>query len=138
MRIARDRLNGFTLIELILVMVILVILASIMVPGVSRYRDRANLAKVRTDVKNLETCLGAFQIDCGRFPTNDEGLGVLVNDPGIPNWDGPYVKLVPSDPWGTPYVYQAPGPHFPKSFDLSSIGADKSAGTEDDLGNWQS
>ena len=133
----RIRARAFTLIELLLVTVILVVLASVVVPQFARRPDDARRAVAKVDIKMLETALAAFQIDCGRFPTNDEGLAVLVKNPGLDGWRGPYVKLVPNDPWGTPYIYQAPGTNLPDSFDLYSLGRDKQEGN-DDIANWQS
>lgn len=138
MKVRRTLRRGFTLIELLLVMVILVILSAIVVPQVAKQGNRARITKTKTDLTMYESALAAFQIDVGRFPSNEEGLSVLLNNPGAPNWDGPYVKLIATDPWGAPYVYQAPGTHFPSSFDLYSRGPDQNEGSEDDIANWQS
>lgn len=129
--------RAFTLIELLLVMVILVVLASVVTVQITQYRDKANLAKTKTDLHQLGTALTAFQIDCGQFPKDEEGLNALANDPGMSNWNGPYINVVPTDGWGSPYIYHAPGEHLPKSFDLYSAGPDKREGNEDDIANWQ-
>jgi general secretion pathway protein G len=133
----RHRAGAFTLIELLLVMVILVVLASIVTVGWTKQRARADFTKAKTDIANYSTALDAFQITCGRFPTDEEGLNALTTNPGLPGWTGPYVKIIELDPWGDNYVYQAPGTHFPDSYDLHSAGPDKHDGDEDDIGNWQ-
>lgn len=130
--------RAFTLIELLLVMVILVVLAAIAGVNYGKYANRARVTKVKADLHQLGTALSAFQIDCGRLPTTDEGLGALASNPGASQWTGPYMDIIPRDPWDTPYVYQAPGEHLPHSFDLHSVGPDKQDGNEDDIGNWQS
>src|SRR4051794_12078399 len=101
MRIVR---RAFTLIELLLVMVILIILASIVVPKMSGYSERARKSKAVTEVGSFKTALQAFEIDCGRFPTSDEGLRALVQQPpGVQNWkQGGYIDDVPNDPWNHP------------------------------------
>jgi general secretion pathway protein G len=128
---------GFTLIELMLVMVILVILASLVTPMLAKHSVKAKIAAAKVDLRTYSTALNAFQMDCGRFPSNDEGLDALVNAPSdVAGWDGPYVEVLRSDPWGNVYIYQAPGTHFPTAFDLHSMGPDKI--TEgDDIANWQ-
>ena len=138
MSMKRNARSAFTLIELLLVMVILVVLASVVVPQFAKRRRQADITKATTDIKSLETAVSAFEIDCGRFPTNEEGLAVLVNNPNQNGWHGPYVKLLQNDPWGTPYFYEAPGTHLPDSFDLSSYGPDQHEGSDDDIVNWRS
>ena len=129
--------KGFTLIELLLVMVILVVLAAVVVPKFTSRSEQARFTAAKTDISNLETALDAFEVDCGRFPTGDEGLRVLVEQPGnVQNWRGPYIKRgVPSDPWNNPYVYRFPGAHNPSGYDLSSMGPDGREGN-DDVTNW--
>jgi general secretion pathway protein G len=135
-RIGRN-FSGFTLIELLLVMVILVVLSSVVVPMFTRRGTDAKNAAAKTDIHTFEAALQAFEVDCGRFPTNEEGLAALVVAPkDAGGWKGPYVKLVPNDPWGNPYVYIAPGTHLPDSFDLYCLGEDKREGN-DDVVNWQ-
>jgi general secretion pathway protein G len=132
------RRSGFTLIELLLVMVILVVLAAVVVPKFTARGKQAQVTAATTDVTSLETALDAFEIDNGRYPSSEEGLQALVNNPsGLPNWRGPYVKSVPNDPWGQPYVYQLPGSHNPNSYDLLSYGPDKQEGGVDDITNWK-
>ncbi len=137
-KIRRIRLaSGFTLIELLLVLVILTVLAAVVVPKFTNRSEQARVTAARTDIANLEVALDAYEIDCGRFPSSEEGLAALVVQPGSArNWKGPYVKRgVPSDPWGNPYVYRYPGQHNPNGYDLHSTGPDGREGT-DDIDNW--
>jgi general secretion pathway protein G len=133
---AADRV-GFTLIELLLVLVILTVLAAVVVPKFSSRPEQARIAAARADLATLDNVLSTFQIDTGRFPTNEEGLGALVQQPsGVRNWNGPYVKRgIPKDPWGNPYVYQYPGQHNGADPDLHSLGPDGREGN-DDIDNW--
>jgi general secretion pathway protein G len=132
----RGARRAFTLIELLLVMVILVVLASVVVPKFTSRSEQARLTAAKTDLTNLETALDAFEIDNGRYPTTEEGLSALVVAPSdATGWHGPYIKLVPNDPWGTPYNYQYPGAHQQSGFDLYSYGPDKREGN-DDITNW--
>src|SRR4051812_20511111 len=133
----RHRHNAFTLIELLLVMVILVVLAAVVVPKFTSRSEQARVTAAKTDLTNLETALDAFEIDNGRYPSSDEGLGALAQAPSdlTASWHGPYIKSVPNDPWGMPYVYVYPGSHQQNGFDLYSYGPDKREGN-DDLVNW--
>jgi general secretion pathway protein G len=132
--------GAFTLIELLLVMVILVTLATLVVP---RFAGRAESTKKQAaavDIKsNIRVALGMFETDCGRYPTTAEGLAALVNQPqNAPNWQGPYFEnsIMPKDPWGNPYIYECPGQHNIKGYDLSSCGPDGQPGGGDDIDNW--
>lgn len=133
----RSNASAFTLIELLLVMVILVVLAAVVVPKFTSRSEQARFTAARTDLANLETSLDAFEIDNGRFPTADEGLSALVQAPSDlqSTWHGPYIKSVPTDPWGMPYVYVYPGSHTQSGYDLYSTGQDRREGN-DDLVNW--
>lgn len=135
------RTAGFSLIELLLVLVIMAILASVVATRFTGSSERARVTAAKTDIASLETALDAFEIDTGRYPTAEEGLSALVTQPsGIPadSWHGPYLKHggIPKDPWGNAYVYQQPGTHNTNSYDLSSGGADGTPGTDDDVTNW--
>ena len=126
--------RGFTLIELLLVMVILVVLAGIAVPI---YIGRAETAKkdaAKADINMISSALDLFETDCTRFPTNEEGVGALMQQPsGVTGWHGPYLKKEPIDPWKNPYNYSYPGTRNPASYDLSSSGPDGRPGTDDDI-----
>jgi general secretion pathway protein G len=134
----RGRRNAFTLIELLLVMVILVILASIVVPKMTGYSERARKTKAVTEIESFKSALKMFEIDCGRFPTSEEGLQALTHQPnGVQGWkQGGYMDDIPNDPWGNPYQYRSPGQHNPDGFDVFSMGPDGHEGGTDDIGNW--
>jgi general secretion pathway protein G len=89
------------------------------------------------DLLALETALDAFEIDNGRYPTAAEGLGALIQRPATAaGWHGPYIRMLPADPWGQPYHYVYPGIHLRNGFDLWSTGPDQTDGTTDDIKNW--
>ena len=129
--------SAFSLIELLLVMVILVVLAAVVVPKFTGRSEQAREAAAKADIARLGLQLDAFEIDTGRFPNNSEGLSALVSAPGnVSNWRGPYIQGgIPKDPWGNQYVYQYPGTNNPSGYDLSSMGPDGRAGN-DDIANW--
>jgi general secretion pathway protein G len=131
------RRNGFTLIELLLVLVILGVLAAIVVPKIAGRSEDARIKATKADISIIEGQLDQFEIDCGRYPTTEEGLRALIEAPGnVTDWKGPYVKKgVPTDAWNRPYVYVFPGSNNPSSFDLYSLGPDGREGG-DDINNW--
>jgi general secretion pathway protein G len=124
--------KGFSLIELLVVMVIIGLLAALVAPRFIRQEEKAKIKAARAQIELLGTALDTFRLDTGRYPTTQEGLDALRRQPGsVERWDGPYLKKdVPLDPWGKPYVYRSPGEHG--SYDLSSYGADASPGGEGD------
>jgi len=131
--------RAFTLIELLLVLVILTVLASIVVPRFTKRSEQARETAASTDIANLEVALDAFEVDCGRYPTADEGglRALLEQPPTARGWRGPYLKKgLPKDPWGTPYIYRCPGQHNVDTYDLVSPGPDLQEGTADDINNW--
>ena len=137
--LAARRSGGFTLIELLLVLVILAVLAVVVVPKFTGRSQQAKVAAAGTDISNISLALDAFEIDCGRYPTTEEGLLVLIEEPGnLADWKGPYLKRnhVPVDPWKTPYVYSFPGQHNQRGYDLYSYGPDMQDGGGDDIDNW--
>ncbi|RMG52639.1 MAG: type II secretion system protein GspG [Gammaproteobacteria bacterium] len=135
-------MRGFTLIEIMVVVVILSILAALVVPRIMSRPDEARIAKAKQDIRALESALKLYRLDNYRYPTTDQGLEALVTRPSIPpeprNWkEGGYIDRLPNDPWGNPYQYLSPGEHG--EFDLYTLGADGAPGGEGvnaDIGNW--
>jgi general secretion pathway protein G len=135
-KINRGIRSGFTLIELLLVLVILAVLAAVVVPKFTGRSEQAKQAAAKTDISNISMQINAFEIDTGRYPSTEEGLGALMSAPANVNgWRGPYLERVPQDPYGSPYQYRYPGQHNTSSFDLFSLGADQREGN-DDIDNW--
>ena len=132
----RRRRSGFSLIELLLVLVILAVLAAVVVPKFTNRTEQARVTAARTDISMLDTALDAYEIDNGRFPSGDEGLSALITAGSAKNWKGPYIKKgVPTDPWGNAYVYRFPGTNNVNGYDLMSLGPDGREGN-DDITNW--
>ena len=132
--------RGFTLLELLVVMVIIGLLAGFVAPRYFAQVGKSQVKVARAQIDALDKALDQFRLDVGRYPTSEEGLQVLVAKPnGEPNWLGPYLKKgVPADPWGRPYAYQQPGTHG-GDFDLQSYGKDGrpgGTGEDADLGNY--
>ncbi len=125
-------IDGFTLIELLVVMVIIGLLAALVAPRFMRQEEKAKVKAARAQIELLGTALDTFRLDVGRYPTTQEGLVALRQQPpGLERWDGPYLKKdVPLDPWGRPYIYHSPGDHGP--YDLLSYGADGTPGGDGD------
>jgi general secretion pathway protein G len=138
----RRRVAGFTLIEIMVVVVILGILAATIIPQFVGTTHDAKVSAAKAHVAELESALERFNIHMDRFPTSEEGLKVLVEPPAGDDkkWRGPYIKQLRADPWGSPYQYRYPGVHNSRSFDLWSRGADLVDGGEGqgaDIGNWE-
>jgi general secretion pathway protein G len=126
----RRRDAGFTLIELLVVLVILGLLAALAGPRVLNYLSGARADTAKLQIENLRQALDLYRLDTGNYPTTQQGLeALLVNKDRTPGWNGPYLdsKEVPKDPWGTPYVYRAPGTRG-AAYDLVSLGSDKAPG----------
>lgn len=134
--------TGFTLIEIMVVVVILGILASIVVPRIMDRPDTARVVKAKHDIRALESALNLYKLDNFHYPSTDQGLEALVEKPsGMPeakHWkQGGYVDRLPNDPWGNPYNYLNPGVNA--EIDIYSFGADGKSGGEGldaDIGNW--
>ncbi len=125
--------TGFTLIELMIVVVIMGLLATTIMPRILDKPEKARRVKAKADIHSIGQALALFKSDTGRFPTTSEGLQALVANPGnVKNYDGnAYLDRVPADPWGNPYIYISPGLHS-KDYDLESYGKDGEDGGVDD------
>ncbi len=132
-----SNMRGFTLIEVMVVVVILGILAAILVPKVMDRPDQARITKANQDIRALEAALSLYKLDNYVYPTTDQGLEALIEEPSSPepaNWkEGGYVDRLPLDPWKQPYQFLSPGTHG--SIDIYSLGPDQQP-SEDDIGNW--
>jgi general secretion pathway protein G len=128
--------RGFTLLELMVVLLILALIASIAAPQVTKHLRKAKVETAKIQVEALGAAVDSFNIDNGRFPTTEEALKALVEKPaGLETWDGPYIKKKESllDPWGEPYEYRHPGTG--REYDIYSLGSDKKEGGEGDAGD---
>jgi general secretion pathway protein G len=127
--------KAFTLIELMLVVIIIGLLASAVVPRLAGRAERARRITAKADVEaNISSALDLYEIDVGEYPKSLQDL--LTNSSGVSNWNGPYLKKMPKDPWGRDYHYKYPGEHN-TDYDLASAGKDGILGSEDDITNWQ-
>jgi general secretion pathway protein G len=135
------RQHGFTLIEIMVVVIILGILAAIVAPNVIGRVDDAQITKAKTEIRNLESSLKFYRLDNFAYPTTEQGLEALASkpaDPNIKNWkSGGYIPRVPNDPWGNAYLYLNPGTNG--EIDIYTLGRDGQPGGEGvdaDIGNW--
>jgi general secretion pathway protein G len=130
---ARRAKGGFTLVELLLVMLILGILAAIVLPKMSGRGEQARVTAAQTQISTFGTALGAYEVDNGFYPRGRDGLQALMVRPrDALNWHGPYMeKDIPTDPWGKPYIYECPGKHNPSGYDLYAVAPDGTV-----YGNW--
>ena len=129
------RRSGFTLLELVVVIIVLGLLAGIVAPQIIGRLSEAKSTTAKTQIELLSVALDGYRLDNGSYPTTDQGLAALRERPTrapVPaSWRGPYLrKAVPLDPWGRPYVYRAPGERNPSAFDLESLGRDGKSGGE--------
>lgn len=133
-----SRIRGFTLIEIMVVVVILGILAAVVVPTIMSRPDEARIVKAKQDIRAMEAALNLYKLDNYNYPSTDQGLESLVQKPsGSPEpkryREEGYVKKLPTDPWQNPYQYLNPGVH--SSIDIFSLGPDQQP-SDDDIGNW--
>lgn len=137
--VSRRHQFGFTLLELLVVMVIIGLLASFVGPRFFAQIGKSETKTARAQIDSLEKALDQYRLDVGRYPTSEQGLAALMERPaGLTRWSGPYLKkAIPLDPWGNAYVYRAPGEHG--EFDLLSYGKDGQpggSGEAEDITNW--
>lgn len=131
---------GFSLLELLVVLAIMALLAAIVAPQVLKYLGSSRSQTAKVQIQNVQAALELFQVDVGRFPSQEEGLDALINAPATaPGWNGPYLKKAEGlvDPWARPYHYRMPGQKGP--VDVYSLGSDNAEGGSQeakDVGNW--
>ncbi len=134
-----SRTKGFTLIEIMVVLVIIGLLAALVVPAVMDRPDEARKIKAAQDIRSLESALKLFRLDNYRYPSEEQGLKALQKAPqNATKWKGPYVESLPTDPWDGSYYYQIPGREG-RAFDVYTLGADHQEGGEGvdaDIGSW--
>jgi general secretion pathway protein G len=138
-RAIRRWVRGFTLIEVMVVVVILSILAAVVVPRIMDNPDKARVVKAKQDIRVIKHQMDLYRLHNFRYPTTEQGLEALVQKPAdAPHWqDGGYLDKLPKDPWGKLYLYLSPGQH--SQIDIYSLGADGQSGGEGvdaDIGNW--
>jgi len=131
---------GFTLVELIVVVIIIGLLAGLVVPQFIRQEEKATAKAAKAQIELFGTALDTYRLDVGRYPTSQEGMAALMQKPGgVDRWDGPYLKKdLPPDPWGKPYIYKSPGDHG--VYDIISYGADGAPGgdgNDRDITSWE-
>ena len=132
--------RGFTLLELLVVMFILVLLAGVVTVVVTKRMEEAKHAKAVADIATLKSAIDMYYLHNKAYPPDLEALRTKPSE-DLPKWDGPYIeKPVPDDPWGNPYIYNPQGEHNPDSFDLYTLGRDEKEGGEKsdaDVNNWE-
>jgi len=135
-----EKNKGFTLVEIMLVVIIIAALSAMVVPRLVGRTEQAKIAVAKSDIEaNLSSALKMYELENGNFPTTVQGLQALrvapTSNPVPKNWNGPYIDKDPTDPWGNPYVYASPGKQRP-DYDLSSTGKDPDS-PDDDITNWK-
>jgi general secretion pathway protein G len=129
---------GFTLVELMLVVIIIGVLVAMVMPRLTGRSEEARVGVAKADIDlNIATALKLYELDNGAFPSSDEGLDALLSAPSsAKNWKGPYLEKKPIDPWGNQYKYRYPGTHRTYDYDLYSLGRDGMESV-DDVVNWE-
>jgi general secretion pathway protein G len=138
--LARQAERGFTLVEMLVVITLIGLVMGLVGPRVLNFLTESKVKTAKIQIESFESALDLYFLDVGHYPTTSEGLGALAQRPGSTAvWNGPYLKgnVVPTDPWGTPYIYRSPGQHG--AYDIISYGADKREGgtsAEADITSW--
>jgi len=136
----RNGQGGFTLLEILLVVVIIGLLVGVAVVRLGGKTKSAQITATRMDINTFSVALGDYELQSGSYPTTEQGLQALIIQPSnVSIWKGPYIEAIriKDDPWGHKYIYKCPGEKLPHSFDLYSAGPDGVEGNDDDIGNWQ-
>lgn len=139
------RRAGFTLVEILVVIIVIAMLATLVAPSVFQHVDSAKASTAKAQIEMLSAALDAYRLDNDRYPTTEQGLAALRQAPTTPpvprRWRGPYLRReLPADPWGQPYVFRSPGTVNPESFDLLTLGRDGREGGEGedaDVTSWK-
>ena len=140
-RVLRQAEQGFTLVEMLVVITIIALVMGLVGPRVLNYLTQSKVKTAKIQIESLESALDLFFLDAGRYPTSSEGLSALIQRPGsVAVWNGPYLKgnMVPNDPWGAPYIYRSPGQHG--SYDIVSHGTnqrDGETGAQAEITSWE-
>lgn len=128
--------HGFTLVEMLLVLVILATLAAIVIPKLAGRSQQAKETKAIADIAALKTAINSYEVDTGSFPPSNSGFSALLEQPAnVQGWQGPYLDNLPIDPWGQAYTYVYPGKLKPSGYDIICAGPDMRMGTDDDIDN---
>lgn len=137
--VSRNKQAGFTLIEMMVVVVVIALLGAMIGPTLFKKVQQAEQTRVAQDIRVIESALKFYRLDNYRYPTSSQGLDALISNPGgLDNWSGPYLEKKPEDPWGEPYQYANPGRRG-KEIDIYTLGVDNQEGGEGsnaDWGNW--
>jgi general secretion pathway protein G len=139
------RRAGFTLVEILVVIIVIAMLATLVAPSVFQHVDQAKASTAKAQIEMLSAALDAYRLDNDRYPTSEQGLAALRQSPSASpaprRWRGPYLRReLPVDPWGKPYVFRSPGTVNPESFDLLTLGRDGREGGEGedaDVTSWK-
>ena len=136
---SQTRSRGFSILELLLVLVILAVLSAIVGVRFAGQSEKARITAAKTQLSDFKTALGLYELQVGSYPTTQQGLEALIEEPSdAEGWSGPYMETdtVPKDQWGNEWQYRCPGTHNEDGFDLFSYGPDQRAGGNDDIANW--
>ena|SRR5579871_3688025 len=142
----KDRRNskaGFTLLEILLVVIIIGMLVGVAIVNLGGKVQESKITATKDQIHNYESALDLYELDNGVLPSTEQGLQALITQPTstpVPNnWKGPYLKppVLRKDQWGRDFIYRNPGTHNTSSYDILSVGPDGQEGNEDDIGNWQ-